>query len=301
MAYGFDLTGLTPFTDELSYELVSKAVLNTKELDNISVRTGLSAGTVQVTQLDADFIAGDLTCGWNSEGQVSLTPFDIVIKDKEFKTQICAEDLRSIYQSMKMNASAYASEEIPNELQAALADLYTKKVQASISDFVINGDGVATGLKQQITAANGANVPAGAAAWTLSNAIDQALDLVDAIGDESADAEDLVMFVSPANFRTLSRALVQSNLYHFVPSDNTEELILPGTSVKVIKSSGLKGSDRVFVGKKSDMIFGTGLESDASTFNIFYDQSNDVTKIKIKFREGILAINIDQFATNDLV
>jgi len=301
MAYGFDLTALTPFTDELSYELVSKAVLQTKELDYTSVRTGLAAGTVQVTQLDADFIAGDLSCGWTSEGQVSLTPYNIVIRDKEFKTQLCAEDLRSIYQSMKMNPSAYGSEEIPTELQAALADIYTKKVQLSISNFIMSGDGVADGLKQQITAANGANVPAGAAAWTLSNAIDQALDLVDAVGAESADSEDLVMFVSPVNFRILSRALTVANLYHFVPSDNTSELIIPGTAVKVVKSAGLVGSNKVIVGKKSDIIFGTGLESDFSAFNIFYDASNDVTKIKIKFREGILAINVDQFATNDLV
>jgi hypothetical protein len=301
MAYGFDLAAMAPFTDELSYELVSKAVLTTKELDYVNVRTGLAAGTVQVTQLDADFLAGDLSCGWTSDGQVSLTPYNIVIRDKEFKTQLCAEDLRSIYQSMKMNPSAYGSEEIPTELQAALADIYTKKVQASISDFIMKGDGVAAGLTAQITGANGANVPAGATAWTLSNAIEQALDLVDAIGAASAESEDLVMFVSPANFRTLSRSLVSQNLYHYVPSENPAELIIPGTNVKVIKSSGLVGSDRVFAGKKSDMIFGTGLESDFSAFNIFYDASNDVTKIKIKFREGILAINVDQFATNDLV
>lgn len=300
MAYGFDLNALTPFTDELSYELISKSVLNTNELNYVSVRTGLSAGVVQVTQLDADFLAGDLTCGWTSDGQVTLTPHNIVIRDKQFKTQMCAEDLRSVYMAMKMNPSAYGQEEIPNELQAALADIYTKKVQKSISEFIMSGDGVADGLKAQITGANGANVPAGAAAWTLSNCINQALDLIDAVGAESADSEDLVMFVSPANFRTLSRALVAQNLYHYTPSEDTKELIIPGTSVTVVKSAGLVGSNRVFVGRKADIIFGTGLESDASAMNIFWDASNDVTKVKIAFREGVLAVNIDQFATNDL-
>ena len=58
-------------------------------------------------------------------------------------------------------------------------------------------------------------VPAGAVAWTVANAVDQALDLYDAIDESVKDRDDLIMAVSPANYRTLTRALVAQNLYHF--------------------------------------------------------------------------------------
>ena len=44
----FDLTALTAYTDELSLELIAKAVLTTDLMNEIDVRSGLSAGTVAI-------------------------------------------------------------------------------------------------------------------------------------------------------------------------------------------------------------------------------------------------------------
>jgi hypothetical protein len=44
----FDLSTLNAYTDELSLDLISKAVLNTKLMEYVNVRPGLTAGTVAI-------------------------------------------------------------------------------------------------------------------------------------------------------------------------------------------------------------------------------------------------------------
>ena len=292
----FDLTALTAYTDELSLELIAKAVLTTDLMNEIDVRSGLSAGTVAINLMDGDLNVADLACGWNPSGDVNFSQVDISIADKQVKMNLCPEDLRQYWLSQRMSAAA-DQESVPFE--EVIAAYYIERVKKYNEGFLINGDGTVDGVKAQITGANGATVPAGAAAWTVANAIDQALDIFDGISEEVKDREDLIMMVSPANFQTLRRALVAQNYFHYDQGDG-KSLELIGTNCKVVKTSGLVSSNYVAAGPAGFIVAGTGLENDASTMSFFYDRGEDTVKFIAKWRLGVAVHQVNVFATNDL-
>ena len=292
----FDLTALSTYTDELSLELIAKAVLTTDLMSEIDVRSGLSAGTVAINLMDGDLNVADLACGWNPSGDVNFSQVDITIRDKQVKMELCPEDLRSYWVSQRMSAGA-DQDSVPFE--ETIAAYYVERVKKYNESFLINGDGTANGIKAQITGANGATVPVGAAAWTVSNAIDQALDLYDSIAEEVKSREDLIMIVSPANYQTLRRALVAQNYYHYNQGDGSS-LDLIGTNCKVVKSSGLVGSDYVAAGPAGYIVAGTGLEGDFETMQFYFDKGEDVVKFIAKWRLGVAVHQVNVFATNGL-
>jgi hypothetical protein len=192
------------------------------------------------------------------------------------------------------------NDEIPFE--EVISNQYAEKLTKYNEGFLMNGSagGAATGIKGQITGANGATVPAGAVAWTVANAVDQALDLYDGIAESVKDREDLIMIVSPANYRTLTRALVAQNLFHFDSVSSNDILILPGTNITVVKSSGLVGSDYVAAGPSKMILAATGLQDELDNFVWFYDQGADIMKFRAAWRLGVGVAEVNLFSTNDL-
>ena len=298
MAYGFDITALPAYTDQLSLDLISKVVLKTDLLDYVDLRSGFTSGTVSINLVDADLPVSALSCGWTSDGEVTYSQVPVTIESLQSKTEMCVEDLRSVYQSAFMNAGT-GNDEIPFE--AVIAESYTDKLRKYNEGFLINGFGTTLGLKGQITSAKGAQLQAGTpAAWTASNAFEQALDLYDAIDEAVKDRDDLIMVVSPDAYRALVRALVAQNLYHFNSVEGNDVMILPGTNVTVIKSSGLVGSDYKFAGPGKMILAATGLTDELDAFRFFYDEAADVMKFRAAWRLGVGVGQVDVFATNDM-
>ena len=300
MAFGFDVAALPAYTDQLSLDLISKVVLKTDLLDYVDLRSGFTSGTVAINLVDAALPVSALSCGWTSDGQVTYTQVNVIIESLQSKTEMCVEDLRSVYQSAFMNAGT-GNDFIPFE--NVISESYADKLRKYNEGFLINGSagGAMTGLKGQITAANGANLQGGAiAAWTAANAFEQALDLYDAIDESVKDRDDLIMVVSPDAYRALVRALVAQNLYHFNSVESNDILILPGTNVTVIKSSGLVGSDYKFAGPGKMILAATGLTDELDNFRFFYDEASDVMKFRAAWRLGVGVGEVNLFGTNDM-
>lgn len=297
MAFGFNIAALPAYTDQLSNEIIAKSVLTTDLLQYLDLRTGYTSGSVAINLVDADLPVSALSCGFTPDGEITYTQVNVTIESLQSKTEVCPEDLRSVYQSAFMSAGT-GNDQIPFE--EIISGQYAEKLTKYNEGFLINGFGTTPGIKAQITGANGANVPAGAVAWTAANAVDMALDLYDAIDESVKDRDDLIMVVSPANYRTLSRALVASNLYHYVPVAGQDIILLPGTNVTVVKSSGLVGSDYVFAGPGKMILAATGLQDELDNFVWFYDQGADIMKFRAAWRLGVGVGEVNLFATNDL-
>jgi hypothetical protein len=298
MAYGFDITALPAYTDQESLGLISKVVLKTDLLDYVDLRSGFTSGTVSINLVDADLPVSALSCGWTSDGEVTYSQVNVTIESLQSKTEMCVEDLRSVYQSAFMNAGT-GNDFIPFE--EVISTSYSDKLRKYNEGFLINGFGTTTGLKAQITSANGAQLQAGVpAAWTATNAFEQALDLYDAIDESVKDRDDLIMVVSPDAYRALVRSLVSQNLYHFDSVQSNDVVILPGTNVTVVKSSGLVGSNYKFAGPGKMILAATGLTDELDSFRFFYDEAADVMKFRAAWRLGVGVGEVNLFATNDM-
>ena len=298
MAFGFDISALPAYTDQLSIDLISKAVLKTDLLDYVDLRSGFTSGTVAINLVDADLPVSALSCGWTSDGEVTYSQVNVTIESLQSKTEMCIEDLRSVYQSAFMSAGT-GNNELPFE--EVISESYADKLRKYNEGFLINGFGATAGLKGQITSALGANLQAGTpAAWTPANAVEQALDLYDAIDEAVKDRDDLIMVVSPDAYRALVRGLVASNLFHYDSVSGNDVIILPGTNVTVVKSSGLVGSDYKFAGPGKMILAATGLTDELDAFRFFYDEASDVMKFRAAWRLGVGVGEVNLFGTNDM-
>ena len=299
MAFGFDISALPAYTDQLSIDLISKAVLKTDLLDYVDLRSGFTSGTVAINLVDADLPVSALSCGWTSDGEVTYSQVNVTIESLQSKTEMCIEDLRSVYQSAFMNPGT-GNDFIPFE--EVISQSYSDKLTKYVEGFLINGfAGGATGLKAQITSANGAALQGGVpAAWTATNAVEQALDLYDAIDEAVKDRDDLIMVVSPDAYRALVRGLVASNLFHYDSVSGNDVIILPGTNVTVVKSSGLVGSNYKFAGPGKMILAATGLTDELDAFRFFYDEASDVMKFRAAWRLGVGVGEVNLFGTNDM-
>ena len=286
----YNLSSLSTYTDELSFELISKAVLQTNVMNYSTVRSGLKFGTTTINLLDGTITVADRSCGWSEAGNLVYTQVDIDMQEKQTKQALCPTDLRDYYLAERLSASAHA-EEVPFE--EVVANLFVEKIKKWNEDYL--GGKILT----DITVANGAIDSGQTVASTASTIVDDVMDLIDAVPASVLDREDLGVIMSPAYFNMLRRALTAQNLFHFNPADTNSntELMMPGTDFRVIKSSGFSG-DGFVAGPLKDLVIGVGLEDDFDNLKIFYSADNDEVRVMAAWRIGLGVVDVTKWAKN---
>lgn len=301
----FNVAALPAYTDQLSLDLISKAVLNTDLLNYVDLRPGFSSGTVSINLVETATPLVAAGCGAGTYptagNDVTYTQVNVTIDSLESKSVLCVEDLRSKYLSAFMSPGM-GNDQIPFE--EVISESYAENLRKANEDYLINGNVSTgtTGLKAQMTA--GATLQGGTPAiWDVNNCIDQALDLYEAIDESVINRDDIIMVVSPASYRTLTRALVAqgaTGLFHYKSVEGNEIVMLPGTNCTIVKSSGLTGSDFKFAGPSKMILAATGLTDELDSFRFFYDQSNDEMKFRAAYRLGVGVSQVNVFSQNGL-
>ena len=286
-----NLTGLSAYTQE-NTDLLAEAILGTEVLSNISVRTGVSVGTTTINIFSADFADAERGCGWNASGDMTFDQIPVSVDDRQIKQDACPVQLRDYWLAERMNPGAAGNEELP--FAEVITAYYLGGVQKNIEDFI------GAQLVAQITAANGSQVPAGAAPLSVANAIDELNNIYDALDARVQMRDDVKIVMSPANFRIAIRSMVAADLIHYNFADGQQDIYLPGTNAKLVKSSGFVGLDTIVAFAAEYVIFATGLDSDADTFKMFYVESDDIVKVTAYYRRGLGIYSKDQLATNGL-
>jgi hypothetical protein len=307
----FNLGGLTPYTDQLSTELVTRAVLKPQSVSNLTVRPNLTAGTTSINVLGVNADIKNYDCGFGSAQTGSnttiFTQVPLVNVQKMMKEDLCPQVLRDYWLSSQMSPSSY-QESVPFE--QAIADLKVRTIQKYIEETIWQGDGGdLDGLIDQISVGNGAisGVSAASDFSSASTAYAGFWKLVDALALANPavlQEDDLVCYVSAATYSKLVQALQakgNSILLQYPNISNVSgspenSFIWPGTNIKVFLGPGIKdlGSPAVptvILGPKKYAFFGTGIMNDESKFRFFYDPSVDIVKFYSAFSMGTAAIS----------
>jgi hypothetical protein len=281
---GFNIADITGYVDENSFELISKAVLETPLADQFNVRVGLKAGSNKIPIMNGDFFVQDGgSCGYTTSGDTTITQVDMNLKAAKVNQSYCPETLRTTFLSQSLAAGQFAgNESIP--VEQLMAEYFVKKLNNFNENFLINGDGSYSGLTQIITTANGAVLtPASACTWTVATAVGFAQDMYSNLPDEVMMMDDLILILSPQQYRVMQLAITQENYYHIAPGG---ELVVPGTSVRIIPSLGCTNSQK-FMGSTSTLYLGTDLQSDFEQFRVFYSDSDDEVRSIMKWAIGV--------------
>ena len=285
MAY--DLSSLSVYTDEMSFDLISKAILQTNLMEYSTIRSGLKAGTTAINLLDADIAVADRACGWDAAGNLVYTQVDITMLEKQTKQALCPTDLRDYYLSEKLSSSAYA-EEVP--FAEVVSNLFVEKIKNYNENFL------ATTLFADIAA--GGTSTSQASPSDKTTIVDDVFNLIDAVDASVLDRDNLAVVMSPANFNLLRRALVAQNLYHYLPSDNNSELEIPGSNFKAIKAT--TNAATMVAGPLSDFVIGVGLSDDFDTLKIFHSIDNDEVRVMGAWRIGASVVDSSKWSYNGL-
>lgn len=279
---GFDISTINTYVDENSFELISKAVLETPLADFFNVRVGLKAGSNKVPIMNGDFFVQDGgSCGYTTSGDTTITQIDLNLKAAKVNQSYCPETLRTTFLSQSLAAGQFAgNESIP--VEQLMAEYFVKKLNNYNENFLINGDGSYSGLTQLIVDTNGSTKLTGGT-WTVSNAIDNAQAMYAELPDEVMMMDDLILVLSPQQYRVMQLAITQENYYHIAPGG---ELVVPGTSVRIIPSLGCSNAQK-FMGSTSTLYLGTDLQSDFEQFRVFYASSDDEIRSIMKWAIGV--------------
>lgn len=310
----FDLSALSPYTDQLSTQLISEALLKPHTVQFLTVLPGKTAGTSAINLLNSNPYIIDATCGFGAAqvgpggatgNSTVFSQLDLVVQSKMLKEQLCPEDLRQYWLSSQMSPSAYA-ESVPFE--NLIAQNKVDNIKAYVETTLWSGDGGSLdGISAQATVANGC-ISATGAGITVPLAIGTAYATIWNIFNKLTNAlkqeRDLVMYMSMTNYAIAVQAILDkgnSLVLQYPNISNTSgdapnSFIWPGTNMTIFGAPGLSSNTQIILGPKRYLFMGTGLVDDADNFKFYYDPSQDVVNFMSKFRLGT-AIYASQFAS----
>jgi len=306
----FNLSGLSLYTDELSTDLISRAILKPQSVEYLTVRPGLTAGTTAINILGGVTDITDISCGFGAaevgSNTTAYTQVDLCVLGKQLKEKLCPDDLRDYWLSSQMSPSAY-QESVPFEV--AVADYKVKQIGQYIENTIWQGDGISgsclVGLLEQISVANGAtDASAFSGLWPVADAVDNAWGMIDLLPNAVKQEDDLVMYMSLNQYSRVVQGLLATGNSILTQYPNIQNgtgtgaqfFTFPGTNVTVFGAPGIN-TNQVVLGPKKYAFMGTGLIDDQDNFRFYYSPADDIVKFMSKFRMGTTAL-ADQFVSN---
>ena len=291
MAY--NIQTLPNYVEQNRSDLMSAAVLSPKSATLFSLMPNVK-GETTINILDVGVVfQNGRACAFNPAGDDNFTQRSIVPGIVKVNKTWCPKDLLNKYLVNEVSIGA-GREVMPFE-QKTVTELLAK-IGAELEKGLWQGnktsgtgnmaffDGLVT-----IIAADAASgvIPAGnvitaAAADTVRKRV---YDTYEAIPDA---AEEAAIMLSYANYRKLSLALMEANLFHYERNvESSMEMTLPGTNTRVIGIPGLTGVDTIYGLVPEEVVYGFDAQDDAQTFKLWFSDDDDLFKFKLEFSAGI--------------
>ena len=272
-----NLSQLNVYVDENKLDLIRKSVLGAKTIDYLNLQTGI-IGKTKINLLDTTVQFGDgSACGWNEAGTSTITQREINPASIKVNMSFCDKAMQKYFMNHQIAVAAGRST-LPFEEQfiAGVVEGVGKKLEDAIWNGVTINEVQYDGFVQIVTKQ----------ATTGSTVYDSVRNLYNGI--PSASLMDTVIFIGIDGFRSLAGELTAKNLYHYDPKvDEAFEMILPGTTTKVIGVPGLDGSNKAYAINTKHAFYGTDMQNDNETFDFWYSKDNQEFRLAINFVEGV--------------
>lgn len=315
--FSYVVSSITGFTDQEGGQLLAKALVGATTPKYSNVRLGVK-GTQALNLLDSNPSFQTGACGWSASGTTTFTQRNITTCAERVNESLCPDALYSTYQSLLLTPGQI-EQSVPFE--NIIADLKVKQIQQRIESKLwtatVSGGDCFDGLKTLIASGqtgiavsvSGTAFNANAAYGTDGNPITEVDKLIVALDDNASSREDLVCFMSYANFRLYVQALTKANFFTnyiggAVAIGNMNlEAQHPNANVKVVPTLGLAGSNKVTLGPSEYTVVGFDLLSDHERMEIWWSRDNDEVRFRANYNYGAQIAKFGStayFATNGL-
>ena len=293
--FGFNLSSLSTYTDEVGGELIRRAILEGETAKIITVQPGIK-GSQAINLLNSNLIVQEGSCGWNSSGSTIYTQRDITVCQYKVNESLCPADLNNYWLGQLLTPGS-TPETVPfeqqiSELKVAQISQYVENLMWGAS----SADTCFSGFKELVaqqgsgtTTVTGGIVVTGQTALNSTTALAQIDNLVVAIPDDIVDRTDLVIFMSHANYRKYLINYRTANYYHYNPENSYEDFktFHPATNILVHPVGGLNGSNLIMLAPAGYLFMGVDLLSDQETLKMFYSVDFDEVRLRSNFKVGV--------------
>ena len=272
-----NLSQLSVYVDENKLDLIRKSVLGAKTIDYLNIQSGV-VGKTKINLLDTTVQFGDgSACGWNEAGTSTITQREINPAPIKVNMSFCDKAMQKYFMNHQITVAAGRSTlPFEEDFIAGVVEGVGKKLEDAIWNGVTINEVQYDGFVQIVTRA----------ATTGSTVYDSVRNLYNSI--PSASLMDTVIFIGIDGFRSLAGELTVKNLYHYdMKVDEAFEMVLPGTTTKVIGVPGLDGSNKAYAINTKHAFYGTDMQNDNETFDFWYSKDNQEFRLAINFVEGV--------------
>ena len=272
-----NLSQLSVYVDENKLGLIRKSVLGAKTTNYLNLQTGV-VGKTKINLLDTTVQFGDgSACGWNEAGTSTITQREINPAPIKVNMSFCDKAMQKYFMNHQITVAAGRSTlPFEEDFIAGVVEGVGKKLEDAIWNGVNINSVQYDGFTQIVTKS----------ATTGSTVYDSVKNLYNGI--PSASLMDTVIFIGIDGFRSLAGELTAKNLYHYDPKvDEAFEMILPGTTTRVIGVPGLDGSNKAYAINTKHAFYGTDMQNDNETFDFWYSKDNQEFRLAINFVEGV--------------
>lgn len=293
--FGFNLSSLSTYTDEVGGELIRRAILEGETAKIITVQPGIK-GSQAINLLNSNLVVQEGTCGWNSSGSTIYTQRDIAVCQYKVNESLCPADLNNYWLGQLLTPGS-TPETVPFEQQ--ISELKVAQISQYVENLMWGASSATTcfsGFKELFaqlgtgtTTVTGGIVVTGQSAITSTTALAQIDALVEQIPDDIVDRTDLVIFMSHANYRKYLINYRTANYYHYNPENSYEDFktFHPATNILVHPVGGLNGSNLVVLVPAGYMFMGVDLLSDQESLKMFYSVDFDEVRLRSNFKIGV--------------
>jgi len=293
--FGFNLSSLATYTDEVGGELIRRAILEGETAKIIKVQPGIK-GSQSINLLDSTLYVQDGTCGWTSSGATTYTQRDIAVCAYKVNEALCPADLNDYWLGQLLTPGSY-NESVPFEQQ--IAELKTAQISQYIENIMWQASSATTcfsGFKELFgklgtgtTTVTGGISLNGQSPISSVSALTQVDALVEQIPDDVVDRTDWVVFMSHANYRKYLINYRTANYFHFNPENSYQDFktFHPATNILVHPVGGLNGSNLVVLAPAGYLVMGVDLMSDSETLKMFYSVDFDEVRLRSNFKIGV--------------
>ena len=312
--FGFNLSSLATYTDEVGGELMRKAILEGETAKIIKVQPGIK-GSQSINLLDSNLIVQDGSCGWNSSGSTIYTQRDITVCAYKVNEALCPADLNDYWLGQLLTPGSY-NETVPFEEQISI--LKTQQISQYIENQLWQASSATTcfsGFKELF--ANTAGVVAltgqtalcsvtGSSAVEKANAVLAQVDnLINAMDRNIYEREDNIVFMSQQQFKCYLTAVRNVNNFYidsaeFKIGGTVYSVFHPQTNIKVVGVPGLNGSNLIVLGSSQYFLVGTDLASDEDSFRAWWSQDFQEVRMMAAWKLGTAIAFPQFFVTNGL-
>jgi hypothetical protein len=233
---------------------------------------------VKLGQLDLGNILAAADCSFSSAGEGTLSQKTFEVADIKLNLEYCQRTFEVNYLSEQLRPGSNSDQVLPASVEEFLMARSAEKVSADLEKLVWQGNtatasyplALADGLAKQFLAdAAVIDVAATASAITATNVIGEIQRLYNAIPDQLIEAEDLVIFVTPAIYRAYRQALANASAEVNFMQNYAELHFL---NVKLITANGL-GAKQMVAARTSNLLLLTDLISDFEDVTILPQKS----------------------------